>query len=162
MIVQARNHLNIEGLMVVYYSFVYRYFNNCSHILNTIYKTLTNICVGKKKTHTGSDIGLSPIRRQTIIWTIADLLLIRLLRTSFNKICIKIRIFSFKKLRLKCHCIKNSILWDFAISIYIWWKLSCIDIVKNIPSFLHQKWRYLWSCRPGCSTFPVLPSPCVW
>ena len=38
---------------------------------------------------------------QAIIWTNADLLLIGLLGTNFNEICIKILTFSFKKMRLK-------------------------------------------------------------
>ena len=39
--------------------------------------------------------------RQTIIWTRADLWLIGSPGTNFNELCIKIRIFSFMKMRLK-------------------------------------------------------------
>ena len=49
----------------------------------------------------GSDIGLSPGRRQAIIWTNAGILLIWPLWTNFNKTLIEIGIFSFKKMRLK-------------------------------------------------------------
>ena len=41
------------------------------------------MCVGNL-TIIGSDNGLSPNRRQAIIWTITDLLLIELLGTHFN------------------------------------------------------------------------------
>ena len=61
---------------------------------------MTHICVGKL-TIIGSDNGLSPWRRQAIIWTNAGLLLIRQLGTNFSEILIGIQIFSFKKMHLK-------------------------------------------------------------
>ena len=61
---------------------------------------VTHICVSKL-TIIGSDNGLSPGRRQAIIWTNAGLLSIRLLETNFSEILIKIDTFSFKKMRLK-------------------------------------------------------------
>ena len=60
----------------------------------------TLICVGKL-TIIGSDNGLSPGRRQAIIWTTAGILLIRPLGTNFNEILIGIQTFSFKKMHLK-------------------------------------------------------------
>ena len=61
---------------------------------------VTHICVGKL-TIIGSDNGLSPERRQAIIWTNAGILLIGPLRTNFNEILIEIQTFSLKKIRLK-------------------------------------------------------------
>ena len=49
----------------------------------------------------GSDNGLSPGRRQAIIWTNAGILLIGPLWTNVSEIYIEIPIFSFKKMRLK-------------------------------------------------------------
>ena len=49
----------------------------------------------------GSDNGLSPSRRQAIIWTNAGTLLIGPLGTNFNEILIEIHTFSFKKMHLK-------------------------------------------------------------
>ena len=49
----------------------------------------------------GSDNGLSPDRRQAIIWTNAVLLLNGPLGTNFSEILIDILTFSFKKMRLK-------------------------------------------------------------
>ena len=60
----------------------------------------THICVGKL-TIIGSDNGLSPGRRQAIIWTNAGILLIGPLGTNFNEIFIEIHTFSFKKIHLK-------------------------------------------------------------
>ena len=61
---------------------------------------VTHICASKLSI-LGSDNGLSPGRRQAIIWTKDGLLLIGPLGTNFNEILIKIHIFSFKKMRLK-------------------------------------------------------------
>ena len=62
---------------------------------------MTHICVGEL-TSIGSDNGLSPGRRQAIIWTNDFILLIGPLETNFNEILIGIYIFSFKKMHLKC------------------------------------------------------------
>ena len=61
---------------------------------------VTHICVGKLTT-IGSDNGLSPERRQAIIWTNAGILLIGPLGTNFSEIFIEIQAFSFKKMHLK-------------------------------------------------------------
>ena len=61
---------------------------------------VTHICVSNLNI-IGSDNGLSPDRRQAIIWTNARILLIRTLGTTFNKILSEIRTFSFKKMHLK-------------------------------------------------------------
>ena len=49
----------------------------------------------------GSDNGLSPGRRQAIIWTNAGILFIGPLGTNFSEILIAILTFSLKKMRLK-------------------------------------------------------------
>ena len=61
---------------------------------------VTHLCVGKL-TIIGSDNGLSPERRQAIIWTNAGILLIGTLGTNFTEILIGIQTFSFKKMHLK-------------------------------------------------------------
>ena len=61
---------------------------------------VTHICFGKT-TIIGSDNGLSPGRRQAIIWTNTGILLIGPLGTNFNEISIEIHILSFKKMHLK-------------------------------------------------------------
>ena len=67
---------------------------------------VTHICVSQL-TIICSDNGLSPDRRQAIIWTNAGILLIGLLGTSFSEILIEILTFSFKKLRLKVSSAKR-------------------------------------------------------
>ena len=61
---------------------------------------VTHICIGKP-TIIGSDNGLSPERRQAIIWTNAGILLIVPLWTNLSENLIEILTFSFTKMRLK-------------------------------------------------------------
>ena len=60
----------------------------------------THICVSKFSI-IASDNGLSPGRRQAIIWNNAGISSIGLLGTNFSEILIGIQIFSFKKMYLK-------------------------------------------------------------
>ena len=79
---------------------------DAEHFIQTILIVLTHwgrgthICISKL-TIIGSDNGLSPGRRQAIIWTNTGILLIRPLGTNFNEMLIEIRTFSFMKMRLK-------------------------------------------------------------
>ena len=68
--------------------------------LLTHWGRVTHICVGKL-TSIGSDNGLSPGRRQAIIWSNDGILLIGPLGTNFSEILIGIQTFSFKKMPLK-------------------------------------------------------------
>ena len=61
---------------------------------------VTHMCVSNL-TINGSENGLSPERRQAIIWTNAGILLIGPLATNFSEILIEIHAFSFKKMHLK-------------------------------------------------------------
>ena len=62
---------------------------------------VTHKCVSKLS-FLGSDNGLSPGRRQAIIWTNAGILLSGTWGTNFSKILIKVHTFPFKKMHLKC------------------------------------------------------------
>ena len=68
--------------------------------LLTHWGRVTYICVSKL-TIIGSDNGLSPGRRQAIIWTNAGILLIGPLGANFSEILIKILTFSLKKMQFK-------------------------------------------------------------
>ena len=61
---------------------------------------MTHICVSKL-TIIGSDNGLSPGRRQAIIWTNDAILLIRTFRTHLSEIVSEIHTFSFNKMHFK-------------------------------------------------------------
>ena len=72
---------------------------------------VTHICVGNL-TIIGPDNGLSPGRRQAIIWTNAGILLIGPWGTNFSEISIGIQTFSFKKMLLT---MLSAISWDFIV-----------------------------------------------
>ena len=77
---------------------------------------VTHMCVGNL-TIIGSDNGLSPGRRQAIIWTNAGILLIGLLGTNFNEISIEIHTFSFKKMHFKMSSAK--------------WRPFCVGLILS-------------------------------
>ena len=74
--------------------------NQNKGLLLTHWGRATHICIGNL-TIIGSDNGLSPDRRQSIIWTNAGILLIGPLGINFNEILIGIQTSSFKNMRLK-------------------------------------------------------------
>ena len=78
--------------------------------MNATYLThwgrVTHICISKLAI-IGSDNGLSPGRRQAIIWTNAGILLIQTLGTNFSEILGKIHWFSFKKMHSKMSSAKG-------------------------------------------------------
>ena len=76
---------------------------------------VTNICVSKL-TNIVSDNGLSPGRRQAIIWTNAGILLIGPLGTIFYEILIKISTFPFTKTRLK---VSSAKWWPFCLGLNV-------------------------------------------
>ena len=66
---------------------------------------VTHICISEIII-IGSDNGLSPGRRQAIIWTNAGILLIGPLWINFSEILIEINAFSFNKMPLKVSSVK--------------------------------------------------------
>ena len=72
-----------------------------------------HICVGNLNI-IGSDNGLSPGRRQAIIWTYAEMSLVWTLETNLSEILIKIHTFSFKKMHLK---VLSAKWWQFCLGL---------------------------------------------
>ena len=100
---------------------------------------VTHICVGKL-TNIDSDNGLSPGRRQAIIWTNAGILLIRTLAclgTNFSEILGEIHSFSFWKMHLKMASAKWR-LFGLGINELMWW---CFGNT-NVSDFDNQSWLY--------------------
>ena len=90
----GKNHRQLKCLFESMFSEQQR-----KHFL-THWGRVTHICVSKT-TIIGSDNGLSPGRRQAIIWTNAGILLIGTLGTNFSEILIECHSFSFKKMHMK-------------------------------------------------------------
>ena len=81
---------------------------------------VTHICVGNL-TIIDPDNGLSPGRRQAIIWTNAGIVLIGPWRTNFSEILIGIQTFSFKKMHLKMSSAKCH---PFCLGLYVLRRVS--------------------------------------
>ena len=94
----------IAHLITIWDFLIHIWSSFCSML--TLWGRVTHICVSKL-TIIGSDNGLSPDRRQAIIWTNAGLLLIGPLGTDFSEILIEILTFSFKKMHLKVSSAKR-------------------------------------------------------
>ena len=96
----------------------------------TYWGRVTHICISKL-TIIGSDNGLSPGRRQAIIWTNAGILLIGPLGTNFIEILIGIQTFSFKKMHLKISSVK--------------WRPFCLGLnmlnKQRVLMHRHQGWN---------------------
>ena len=67
---------------------------------------MTHICVANL-TIIGSDNGLSPVQRQTKIWTSAAISSFKPLGMDFREISLEIKSFSFKEMRLKVSSAKQ-------------------------------------------------------
>ena len=111
----------------------------CQNVCLTHWGRVTHICVSKL-TIIGSDNGLSPGRRQAIIWTNAGILLIWPLGTSFSEILIEILTFSFTKMRLKVSSAK--------------WQPFCLGLnVLKLGNCVHFLFLGLRMCRQGENQF---------
>ena len=99
--------MGVTSLAITWDTRKYRKQVNYEHGLHSViglwFSTSRRICEWRISTltTTGSDDGLSPARRQAIIWTDAWILLILPLGTNFSDILIEIHTFSFKKMHLK-------------------------------------------------------------
>ena len=96
---------------------------------------VTHIC-DSELTIIGSDNGLSPDRRQAIIWTNAGILSFGPLRTNFSEIQIETLTFSSKKMRLKLSSAKG---WPFCLGLNVLrghhWQSLCTAITAgSLPS----------------------------
>ena len=104
-----------------------------------------HICVSNL-TIVGSNNGLSPGRRQAIIWTNSGMLLNGNLRTNFNESSIGIQTFSLKKKHFKMSpakqcsfCLGLNVLKDSSSS------SELMDVIKN----------YILSVSFQCAEFPA-------
>ena len=99
---------------------------------------VTHICVGKLII-IGSDNGLSPDRRQAIIWTNSGLLSNGPLRTYFNENLIKMQQFSSKKMHVKMSSGK--------------WRPFCFGL-NVLMEFIDFKYFFSMKIFSGFSVYP--------
>ena len=111
------------------------------HNVLTHWGRVTHICV-VKLTIIHSDNGLSPGRRQAIIWTNAGIVLIGPLVKNFSEIVIGIQTFSFKKMHLKMSSAKwrpfclglNVLKQDKCWLKYVGPRLLCLDLKRSLKT----------------------------
>ena len=123
---------------------------------------VTHICVGKLII-IGSNNGLSPWRRQAIIWTNAEILLIGPLGTNFSEIIIGIQTFLFKKIRSK---MSSGKLRPFCLGLNVLSNLL-LKIIQKQPNelmaCLSPVWRWVWIknyyCKHGHLRKPEKSAP---
>ena len=122
---------------------------------------VTHICVGKL-TIIDSDNGLSPRRRQAIIWTNVGILLIEPLGTNFSEILIGIQIFSFTKMRLKMSSAK----WrPFCLSLNVLKQFWNCNFQTHVTDWYHE---YLpvqvmaWCCQAPPEPLLIQINVAIW
>ena len=119
---------------------------NMQGAILTHWGRVTHICVSELII-IGSDNGLSPGRRQAIIWTNDGILLIGPLGTNFSEILFRIQTFSFNKMHLKMSSAK--------------WRPFCLGpnvLTFKIPFYQYRipmtkikmvSWpSYMYHCNP--------------
>ena len=133
-------------------------------VLLTHWGRVTHICISKL-TIISSNNGLSPGRRQAIIWTNAGKLLFGPPGTNFSEILIEIHTFSFKKMHFKMSsgkwrpfCLSLSVLTHLCIQdnlfskapllcwFWEWWRELCTRLIHNVPiNGFSWSWNFLLS-----------------
>ena len=135
----------------------------CWYVL-THWGRVTHLCVSKL-TSIASDNGLSPGRRQAIIWNNAGILLIGPLGTNFSEILIEIHIFSLKKIRLKMSSAKCcsfrlglNVLIFSAVTAPIFFTSPARML--STTNMYDRQVLYYWSFGWQCSNFKVVNGNC--
>ena len=127
-----------QNIWMGHYS-IYQKVSKWVSITLTHWGRVTHICISKQ-TIIGSDNGLSPGRRQAIVWTNAGILLIGPLGTNFSEISIKILTFSLTKMRLKVSSAK--------------WRPVCLGLNVLINMSI-----IMWHVKGSCFLLGFLSSP---
>ena len=112
----SKMHLNESSAKL------YSGIGDCRCVYSLIWGRVTHIYVDNL-TIIGSDNGLSPGRRQAIIWTYDGILSIGPLGTNFSEILIGTQTFSFKKIGFKCR-LRNGVHFVSASMCWIGWDLG--------------------------------------
>ena len=123
----------------------HEFISSCLCKFNPLFKSsgrVTHICVSKLPI-IGSDNGLSPGRRQAVIWTNAGILLIGPLGTNFSEIMIEIHTFSFKKMNFKM----SRKWWPSRLTLNV---SNASPICMACKSGHHCvcRWTSTWWCQP--------------
>ena len=132
--ISIKIHMSVEKCIWEYcLRTVNHYFSAFTHSGRATHKCIGNLIIG-------SDYGLSPGRRQAIIWTNDEILLTGPLETNFSDILIEIHAFSFKKM-----------LWKRSSAE---WRPFCLGL------HVLMRWNFVSECRFPREAVPVQASMC--
>ena len=109
---------------------------------------VTHVCVGTN-TNIGPANGLSPGRRQAIIWTNAGILLIGPLGTNFGEILIGVQTFSFKKMHLKMSSAKWRPFCPGLNGLSVLWSMGC----RSLNAMLYTRFNEVERGYTGFTLF---------
>ena len=121
-----------DGYFTIYpikYSYFISALFSAIMFINSLRPSDAYMCRYDKLTIIGSDNGLSPGRRQAIIWTNVGILLIGPLGRKVSEILSGIQIFSFKKMHLKMSSAK--------------WRPFCLGL--NVSKIFSLYWTVFYS-----------------
>ena len=113
-------------------------------VLSSHWGRVTHTC-HRNLTTIDSDNGLSPGRRQAIIWTNAGILLTWPLETIFNEILTEIYAFSFKKIHFKTASGK-------------WWPFCLGLVLSSWHSYVATVFQHLWHISSYISSWEFVSS----
>ena len=114
-------------------------------LVNVLPGRVAHLCVSKLPI-IASDNGLSPGRRQAIIWTSAGILLTGPVGTNFSEILIAIVTFSFTKMCLKVSSAK----WRPCCLVLKHWGLyNMADILQTYWNSFFKKYLVFWIGSQG-------------
>ena len=107
----------------------------------------------------GSDNGLSPDRRLTMMWTNSGILIIRNLETNFSEILREIHIFSFTKMYLKMSSAK----WRPCLSVHEQIRSTITTMTGLFIKYIHTGLSLNTSYSlPEARTVGTLLRGCSW
>ena len=114
------------------------YLSKHSHCTNRLTHCgrVTHICVSKL-TIIGSDDGLSPDRRQAIVWTNAGISLIKPFGTNFSEILSELHTFSLKKIHSKMSSGKwRPFCFGLNVLSHVWFLYNDISTLQHPHGFI--------------------------
>ena len=124
------------------------------HLINTIqgfdlthWGRVTHICVGNLNT-IDSDNGLSPDRRQAIIWTNAGILSIGPMGINFSEISMEIQTFSFRKNALKIVVCEMPAILSRSQCVNMPNHGVRLPAIESISTKFHTNWATVDTLRP--------------
>ena len=115
----SQSQISEISLKIIYLTFHLNLPGTSELTLLPLYASVNQVSIG-------SDNGLSPIRRQAIIWTNAGLLSVESLGTIFSEILTRYKTFHSRKCIWKCHLWKGGLFVQGEMSVFVFLQPLCL------------------------------------